>query len=367
MRVLHLINDLRRAGAERLVTDLCTVQRNSGLSVSVAPLAPCGSPLETLIAGAGVPLLLPPRMIPIRSPAHIFPLRRLFRGFDLVHVHLFPAQLWAFLAAASLGKSAPVLVTTEHNTYNSRRSIPVFRPVDAAMYAAYRKIAAISDATKTDLAAYLPATAPRIAVVTNGITLGRFAGVGSPDERAALFPGVPVGALLLLSVGRLEPQKDFATLLRAVAMVENAHLVIVGTGHLLTPLQELARSLGIESRGHFFGGRDDVPTLLRNADAYAQSSAWEGFGIAAVEAMASGLPLVITDVPGLRDVVGDAGIVVPPANAQALANAIRTLASDAAKRNELGSIGRERAATFSIEACADAYAALYGEAISPTP
>lgn len=362
MRVLHLINDLRRAGAERLVTDLCLAQKSQGLAVSVAPLAPCGSPLEAVITGAGVPLLLPERVLAIRSPAHIFRLRRLFRGFDIVHVHLFPAQLWAFLAAASLGKSAPVLVTTEHNTYNSRRGIPAFRPVDAAMYVAYRRIAAISDATKTDLAAYLPATTPRIAVVTNGITLSRFAQTGSPIERTAVFPGIPAEAFLVLSVGRLEPQKDFAILLRAVALVENTHLVIVGTGYLLAPLQELTRLLGITERVHFFGGRDDVPALLRNADAYAQSSAWEGFGIAAVEAMASGLPLVITNVPGLREVVGNAGIAVPPANPQALADALRALTNDTVKRSELGEIGRERAATFTIDRCANAYAVLYAEA-----
>ena len=362
MRVLHLINDLRVAGAERLVADLCEAQKVQGLKVSVAPLAPCDSPLQSKIHDAGIPLLLPDRAVPIRSPVHIFRLRRLFTGFDVVHVHLFPAQLWAVLAAKSLGKSAPVLVTTEHNTYNSRRSVPVFRSVDAAMYAAYTRIAAISEATKTDLAAYLPATASKIAVVTNGINPRRFTQAGSPEERAALFPDIPAGALVLLSVGRLEPQKDFPTLLRAVAIVPEAHLFVIGAGRLSESLEALARFLGIAGRVRFLGLRDDIPALLRNADVYGQSSAWEGFGIAAVEAMASGLPLVITDVPGLREVVGNAAIAVPTANPEAFAGALRELAANPAKRRELGERGRERAALFTIEASANAYAALYRDA-----
>ena len=359
MKVLHVINDLRLAGAERLVADLSRAQAANGLTVSVAPLSMSSSGFEDAVRSANVPLLLPEKPMPIRSPAHIPRLAKLFPGFDIVHVHLFPAQLWAVCAATTLGKSAPVLVTTEHNTHNGRRGNPLLRPVDAAMYARYARIAAISDATRDALTAYLPATAAKISVVTNGIDTARFAQTGSAAERATLFPNVSATASLLLSIGRLEVQKDFPTLLRAVALVPNAHLAIIGDGVLRGDLEALAAFLGIRERVRFLGKRGDIPALLRNADLYVQPSLWEGFGIAAVEAMASGLPVVASDVPGLREVVGDAGVLVKKGSADGFASAMNRLLADADARTVLSQKARARAESFTIEACQRAYQTFY--------
>ena len=360
MNVLHVINDLRLAGAERLLADLVEVQTVAGLTVSVAPLAPCGSANEAKIRDTGATLLLPDKRLAIRSPAQIPRLRQLFRGYDLVHVQLFPAQLWVAIAGVSLGKAAPALLTTEQNTHNGRRDVPALKPIDRWMYARYAGIAAISDGTRDALIAYLPETAGKIMVVPNGIDLRRFTQTGSLAERAALFPQVPASVPILLSVGRLEAQKDFGTLVRAVALVPDAHLCIVGDGHLRTPLETLARTLGIAGRVHFLGKRNDIPALLRNADMYTQSSAWEGFGIAAVEAMASGLPLVVSDVPGLREVVGDAVVTVAPASPEAFAGAVNGLLKNAPRRAALSRLARARAARFSIAETARGYADMYG-------
>ncbi len=359
MRILHIINDLRLAGAERFVADLVPRQKELGLDVSVAVLASYGSAFETKIRDAGIPLLMPDRPRPIRSPAHILRLRKLFREYDLVHVQLFPAQLWVALAAISSGKSAPLLFTTEQNTHNTRRDIPAFRPVDRLMYSRYQHIAAISDGTRDALVAYLPETAGKISVVHNGIDPRRFTEPGSPEERTRLFPQVPASAPLLLCIGRLEPQKDFPNLLRAFARVPDAHLAVVGIGPLQPELEALAQTMAIRDRVHFLGKRDDIPALLRNADLYVQASKWEGFGIAAVEAMASGLPLVVTDVPGLREVVADAGVHVPSGDPDALAGAINALLTDPTQHETLSRRARERSRAFSITASADAYRTLY--------
>lgn len=364
MRILHIINDLRLAGAERFLADLSPHQKESGLDVSVAPLAPYGSAFENKIKDAGIPLLMPDRPRPIRSPAHIVRLRKLFRDYDLVHVQLFPAQLWVALAAMTMGKSAPILFTTEQNTHNTRRDIPAFRPIDRLMYSRYDHIAAISDGTLDAMVAYLPETASKISVVHNGIDPRRFTDSGSPEERAQLFPQVPATSPLLLCIGRLEPQKDFPNLLRAFAQVPNAHLAIVGIGPLQPELEALAQTLAIQDRVHFLGRRNDIPALLRNVDLYVQASKWEGFGIAAVEAMASGLPLVITDVPGLREVVADAGIHVPSGNPDALAVAINNLLATPAQCETLSHRARERSRAFSIATSADAYKVLYEKVLA---
>ncbi len=359
MRILYIINDLRLAGAERFVADIAPYQKASGLDVSVATLAPYGSAFEEEIKNAGIPLLMPSRPHPFRSPAHVPRLQKLFAGYDLVHVQLFPAQLWAVLAAQMMGKTAPILLTTEHNTHNTRRNIPALRSLDRWMYRRYAHIAAISDGTRDALVEHLPETAGKISVIHNGIDLQRFTEPGSPDDRARLFPQVPVSSPLLLCIGRLEPQKDFPNLFRAMTKVPGVHLAIVGVGSLQAELQELSRALALAERVHFLGQRNDIPALLRNADLYVQASAWEGFGIAAVEAMASGLPLVITDVAGLREVVSDAGVRVPPGDPDSLARALTDLLADERRRADLSRRARTRAQSFTIATCAGAYRQLY--------
>src|SRR5207253_112178 len=110
------------------------------------------------------------------------------------------------------------------------------------------------------------------------------------------------------TVGRLERQKGFDTLLEALPRWPDCTLQIVGIGSERAELESRARSLGLAARVEFLGFRDDVATLMTRADLYVQPSRWEGFGIAAVEAMASGLPVVCSDVAGLREVVGPAGV-----------------------------------------------------------
>lgn len=287
------------------------------------------------------------------------------REVDIVHVQLFPAQLWAAVAATRLGKKAPVLVTTEQNTYNRRRDIPLLRPVDAWMYQRYTRIAAITDATADALIKYLPETRAKTVVIPNGIALERFRDITvTAEDRTNRLPDIPATAPLLASIGRLETQKDVPTLLRALAQLDGVHLALIGDGPLRPELEALAKELNITDRAHFLGRREDVAILLRLADLYVQSSAWEGFGIAAVEAMASGLPVVHSDVPGLREVVSEsAGVRCPPSDPIALANAIRSLLGDTAKRATLSKNARERATMYRIENSVAAYLELYRDVL----
>jgi glycosyltransferase involved in cell wall biosynthesis len=131
-------------------------------------------------------------------------------------------------------------------------------------------------------------------------------------------------------------------------------------------MQALGTSLGIRERVHFLGRRPDVASLLKMADVYVQCSHFEGFGIAAVEAMATGLPVVASAVPGLSDVVGDAGLLVPPGDAGALAAALRRVVESEDLRNDLRRKSLVRAKQFSIQQCADAYLSLYDSLIRAT-
>ena len=151
-------------------------------------------------------------------------------------------------------------------------------------------------------------------------------------------------------VARLDPIKDQATLIRAFAAVASEHpqaeLWLVGDGMRAGELCALAVAAGVADRVVFWGQRSDVPELLGQMDVFAFSTTRdEGFGIALIEAMAAGLPVVASDVPACREVLGDgaAGVLVPAGNPARLARAISTLLRSEGARAVLGGRALRRA------------------------
>jgi glycosyltransferase involved in cell wall biosynthesis len=158
------------------------------------------------------------------------------------------------------------------------------------------------------------------------------------------------GRPLVGSVGRLVEQKGYRYLLEAIALLRSRHtidaqLVIAGEGPGLTMLQALARRFDVEDRVSFLGHREDAPRLVGALDVYVQASIYEGLPMALLEAMAAGAPIVATDVGGVRDAVvhGETGLLVPPRDAVALANALAALIGDDEARKSMGTAGRQAA------------------------
>lgn len=177
-----------------------------------------------------------------------------------------------------------------------------------------------------------------VSVIPYGVDLDRF----RPAPRAQRAT-VTVGA-----ASRLSPEKGFEHLLRAVAKLRasgaSLDVLLAGDGPSRGSLERLARDLGLEACVTFLGDvpHEQVPEVLQRLDIFAMPSTWEGFGVSAVEAGAMGLPAVASDVHGIPDVVvdGETGILVPPANADALAAAIGRLAADPELRRRMGAAGR---------------------------
>lgn len=176
----------------------------------------------------------------------------------------------------------------------------------------------------------------------------------------------------ILAVGRLDPQKDYATLLRAWQFVcahrPDARLTIAGSGPEREKLVALAKSLALNNVD-FLGFVADIPALLHQADLFVQSSLWEGLPLSVIEAMAGSLPIVATDAEGTRNVIEHdrTGLLVPRSDPRALAEAILRLLSDPQESARLASAARATAVQrFSVDAMVAKYAALYRELLPQT-
>lgn len=351
MRVLQIIDSLNRGGAEVMLAAMAPRFRERRIICDVVVLLQTPSPLEHTLLEQNISV----RYTGVRklySPLQVRSLAKLLRGYDIAHVHLFPAQLWAVLAAHHVKPHLP-LVTTEHGIWSARRRwwLP---PVDQWMYPHYKRIACISGATANDLIRWCPGIVEKLTIIPNGIPLETF-----ENAEPAELGDVPNDVARLVFVGRCEEPKDHATLLRALTVVPDAHLILVGDGPLRPRLEQMAETLTIRKRVTFLGLRNDVASILKASDIYVHSTHSDGFGIAACEAMAAGLPVVASNVPGLAQVVEGAGVCFPPENHVALAHCLSELIASPKLRHEMSQASIQRARQFSIEHTVDEYVQLY--------
>jgi glycosyltransferase involved in cell wall biosynthesis len=232
-----------------------------------------------------------------------------------------------------------------------------------------QRIIAISESTRREALAAYRLDPAKIEVIAEGVE-PRFAPV--PD--AGLLSGVRarygLPARFILFVGTIEPRKNLRTLLEAYAALRpnapEVGLVIAGgKGWLFADFFDQLRALGLESQVRLTGfvPDDDLPALLSAAEAFVYPSVYEGFGLPPLEAMACGTPVLCSDASSLPEVVGQAGLLLPPTDAAAWAAALQRILSDAALRADLRERGLARARQFTWEAAAKRTLAVYKQAV----
>jgi glycosyltransferase involved in cell wall biosynthesis len=290
----------------------------------------------------------------IRAPRDLDPLllTRLVRGLraDVVHTHLVHADVYGGLAAALRGTP---LVSTKHND-DPFRTGP-YRYVERGLTHLARRVVTITEALRRFTIEQVGLPAGKVETIHYGMDgLPEPWGENPPDD-------VPTDARILLAVSRLTRQKGLDVAVRALASLsEDVVLVVLSsTQEEREPLEALARELGVERRLHLLGRLPDVAAWLRRAHVLVHPARWEGFGLAVLEAMLAGLPVVASDVSSLPELVadGETGLLVPPGDAQALALAAGRALEE---RERLGAAGRNRALReFSVSRMADKTVALY--------
>lgn len=343
-RVCIIINRLAVGGAEQMVVGEVCELLSRGYAVTLVTFAvEREHSLMPLIPEACARALIPCRSLyDLRA---LLALAMLFRREqpDLIITQLWLANTIGRLAARLAG-TTQVLLAVEPNVYDRVKSERQYW-VDRLLQGSCARIIAISASVRDSLIRH-GIRAKRITIVHNAIDLTRFADASSVNIRDELSIG---DEFLYLSVGRIVPQKGVDVLLVAFAKQERGVLVIAGDGEERSLREAQATALGIADRVYFLGIRHDIPALMKAADCFVLASRWEGFGIVFAEALAAGLPIVATNVDGIREVVDDAsGILVEPENSDALANALRRMREEGAMRARCKAHAPERARHFSI-------------------
>lgn len=263
---------------------------------------------------------------------------------------------WGRVAARLAG--VPRVISVEHTTHGDLR--PFARIVNGLTLPLSDDVVGVSSAVVDSLRGWerlLLASRTEIHTIHNGVDVEHFS---PPVDRESTVPSPP----LVGTVGRLVPAKGYDHLLRAwprvLDAVPEARLGIAGDGPLRTELEELASDLDVSATVTFTGYRSDPRPVYRRLDVAVFPSVREGFGLTTAQAMATGVPVIASDLPALRTVVGDAGLTVPRENPNALADAIVGLLTSSERRAELGAAGRRRIESrFPIEPTVREYAALY--------
>jgi len=279
----------------------------------------------------------------------------------IVHSFLFRANILARIAALLTG--VPVVISSVRVMGGEK---PYSRFIERATAFMADHYVAVSEQVKAHLQRSSGIAELKISTIYNGILVE----TGNQSDKTAYMScaGLHADDRLVMTAGRLHRQKGFDCLIHAMAVVHAAYprvkLLILGEGEEENNLKKLARSLELIDTIQFMGLRPDVDRLLHCIDLFVLPSRWEGLPNAVLEAMAAGKPVVATEVGGIPELVvqGVTGVIVPPQDVQALAEAIKALLSDEPRALTMGAAGRERVQRhFSIDAMIAKTEALYQE------
>jgi len=345
----------------------------------------------------------------LASQASVSGLRSQVSALSPVILHSHNFKPFYYCALASFLHAASGHIHTRHGTFiRQHRGLWRYRLLRRHV----DRLVTVSADRQGEMAKLAGVASGSVNVIPNGVDVAQYAPRGKGqeasgkhyvDQAASLFP-LPSSHLTIVTVARLSPEKDQKTLLRAFKIVlercshaappactpnaaterrgYNANnqsevcglrsevstklprLVVVGDGPCRSELETETRTLGIAGQVDFLGVRSDIPELLQSADVFALSSLSEGQSMSLIEALACGLPSVVTNVGGNPEIVDETcGLLVRPQDSSALAAALLRLLHDAFLRERLGQAARQRAVThFSLDTMVDRYLGLYQEA-----
>lgn len=371
IRILFVAPSLGGGGAEMHVVRLLNHLDRARFDLSAAVVRGGGSYETELASDVSLHVLSPPdgRSSTLALIRAVRPLRKLIRRErpDIVCSVLDHVNTAAFAGTRGVGKLRMVAcVQNSMSPYSAPRH-PLDRVLWRLLPFVYRnsdRVVALSNGVAGELRSMMGSRSDRITVIHNAGWDERMVQEAA-EPLEAVRP--PAGRRLVVAVGRLTEQKGYPWLLEAFQLLQHrvdAELWILGDGSRKDQLVIRAASLGLQDRVRFLGFRKNPFQFMAAADLFVLPSLWEGFGNVIVEAMAAGTPVLATDCPhGPAEIITSEknGLIVPPADAGALADGMARLLTDAELRGSLARAGRRRAEDFSAHRIAAEYAQLFEE------
>jgi len=330
IRVLEVIDSLDSGGAESLLKNfVLEVKKNNIFNIEIAVLY-SKAIFKDEIKNAGISIWDLGLTFKFNLMGVIELIKLIKeRKYDIIHVHLFPADVFAAIASLFLPRNIK-WIFSEHGAHNRRRTLKIFKILDNFTYSRYSKIVCVSKQVELVLLNWIPSNKGKTKVIPNAVPIPKF-----------LNP-CPVKTYDILFVGRLTKQKSVEILLKAIKILKNKYsknlkIAIVGDGELKENLNNLTVELGVNREVEFLGVRKDVKELMVSSKIFVLPSRWEGFGLVIIEAMSNMLPVIASNVGGIPELIEDGkdGILVPPENPKALARAINNLLENEELREKL--------------------------------
>ena len=351
--VLHVILSLEIGGMEQVASTLVLNLDPRRFRSVVVCLQKLG-PLEEVLRNAGITVILLDTMIPVVSFLFPYELIKVVREYDVdvVHVH---SGCWHKAAMAGFLAGVPNIIYTEHG-----RRVPDLKKtiiLDRIYSVITRHVICVSRELANYMARVVGVSRGKISCVINGIDETKFVAARTPQPEHGGRLGI---------VARLSPEKDLVTLLQAIRLVHErgvaVKLSVAGDGDERHRLELLTASLGLSGVVTYLGFQRDIQAMLKEIDIFCLTSLSEGTSISILEAMAAGKPVVATRVGGTPSIIADGvnGLLVPPQDPPAFADALMRLMSDRALRERMSSATlRAVQERFSLSVMTQAYEACY--------
>ncbi|WP_424597126.1 glycosyltransferase [Caldisericum exile] len=359
MKILNLIDSLYAGGAESLLKNFVIEAKNyPNFKIDVCTLYSRNVYKEDLLKNG---INLYDLSLPFKYDfSGIFKLVKLIRenSYDIVHVHLFPADLFGALASLFVDKKTK-FIFSEHSIYNRRRNFKLYKPIDIFVYSRYKRIVCVSNLVKEELINYIPRLVSKVIVIKNAIPVDDI-----KEDIQKIYD--------VLFVGRLEKEKGVDILIKAVYEIQskqslNLKVALVGDGSLKSEYKKLVKYLSLEDNIKFLGIRRDVEKLMRLSKIFVLPSRYEGLPMVILEAMANRIPIIATKVGGIPEVIEDGieGLLVEPESKDELTKKILYLLNNPSLREQLSKNAFEKVKSeYSIQSYTQRMLKLYEEVLS---
>jgi glycosyltransferase involved in cell wall biosynthesis len=368
IRVVHVVAGFGAGGAERVAANLLRTSDRKQFDVgAIALRGPFGTDVEQTLAQDGIPVWYMGKERGF-DPLVVARVARTMEHFrpQVVHTHTY-ALRYAF--PYMMYRRIPAMVHTVHNL--AEREIDNWSGYLVRRIAFWRGVLPVAIAREVADSLRRVYGIDDFPLIPNGIPVDAFRGSSIDRERWRNKEGFAPTDVLFVCVAGLRAQKNPALLLEAFhrgpASDPRAHLLFVGRGALQSELERQIGTLGLRERVHLLGLRWDVPEILNATDVFVLSSDYEGNPLSVMEAMAAGKPMVCTAVGGVPELVedGECGLLVPPRDVKALADAMRYMLESPKARKSMGEASARRAVErFDLKVMTEAYENLYRTAIA---